>query len=131
MAWPTAAMAYGSALAPSAGWRSCATRGWAVCARWLILLLGRQHSARPGGLGADFALGLRPAALIAPAVLLLVVTAVGGLRTLAAVAVAHAVAWLIWQAARRRLGGVTGDILGLTVELSELAVLLVYAARLA
>jgi len=42
---------------------------------------------------------------------------------------AHAVACLILQAARRRLGGVTGDILGLTVELSELVVLLVYAAR--
>jgi len=100
-----------------------------VCARWLILPMGRQPGARPGGLGADFALGLRPAGLIVPALLLVVVTAVGGLWALAAVVAAHAVAWLILQVARRRLGGVTGDILGLTVELSELAVLLVYAVR--
>jgi adenosylcobinamide-GDP ribazoletransferase len=100
-----------------------------VCARWLILPLGRQRGARPGGLGADFALGLRPAGLVAGAVLLLVVTALGGVRAIVAVIAAHVVAWLIWQVARRRLGGVTGDVLGLTVELSELAVLLVYAAR--
>jgi cobalamin synthase len=41
------------------------------------------------------------------------------------------VAWLILLVARRRLGGVTGDVLGLAVELSELAVLLTYAVRLA
>jgi len=100
-----------------------------VCARWLMLPLGRQRGARPGGLGADFALGLRPAVLIAGAVVLLAVIALGGERALAAVIAAHVVAWLIWLVARRRLGGVTGDVLGLTVELSELAVLLVYAAR--
>jgi len=102
----------------------------AVCARWLLLPMGRQPGARPGGLGADFALGLQPGGLIAAGALLVLVTALGGWQALAAVAAAHVVAWLIWQVARRRLGGVTGDILGLTVELSELAVLLVYAARL-
>ena len=100
-----------------------------VCARWLILPLGRQPGARPGGLGADLALGLGPAGLVAGAAVLVVVALLGGPRTIVAVLVAHAVAWLILQAARQRLGGVTGDILGLTVELSELAVLLVYAAR--
>src|SRR4051794_18573678 len=35
-----------------------------VCARWLILPMGRQPGARPGGLGADFALGLGPAGLL-------------------------------------------------------------------
>lgn len=100
-----------------------------VCARWLILPMGQQRGARLGGLGADFALGLRPAVIIAAAVVMAVVTLLGGWRALAAVAVAHGVAWLILQVARRRLGGVTGDILGLTVEMSELAVMLAYAAR--
>jgi len=100
-----------------------------VCARWLILPMGRQPGARPGGLGADFALGLGPAGLITAGSLAAVVTLWGGPRAIIAVLSAHAVAWLILQAARRRLGGVTGDILGLTVELSELVVLLVYAAR--
>jgi adenosylcobinamide-GDP ribazoletransferase len=100
-----------------------------VCARWLILPMGRQPRARPGGLGADFALGLKPPVFVAAAAVLVLVTALGGLRALVAVAAAHLVAWLILQLARKRLGGVTGDILGLTVELSELIVLLVYAAR--
>ncbi len=102
-----------------------------VCARWLILPMGQQRGARPGGLGADFALGLRPAGLLAAAAALVLVAALGRAQALLAVGVAHAVAWLILQVARRRLGGVTGDILGLTVEMTELAVLLVYAARLA
>ena len=101
----------------------------AVCARWLILPLGLQKGARPGGLGADFALGLSPRVLLAAGAVMVVVTALGGLRALLAVAAAHGVAWLVLQVARRRLGGVTGDILGLTIELSELTVLLVYAAR--
>ena len=100
-----------------------------VCARWLLLPMGRQRGARPGGLGADFAFGLRPAGLVAAAAVLVLVTVLGGAPALAAVVAAHGVAGLIWLVARRRLGGVTGDILGLTVELSELAVLLVYAAR--
>jgi adenosylcobinamide-GDP ribazoletransferase len=102
-----------------------------VCGRWLILPMGRQPGARPGGLGADFALGLRPPVFIAAVAIMAVVAALGGLRALVAVAAAHVVAWLILQLARNRLGGVTGDILGLTVEISELVVLLVYAARLA
>ena len=100
-----------------------------VCGRWLILPMGRQPGARPGGLGADFALGLRLPALLAGTALLAAVALLGGPRAVLAVLAAHGMAWLILQAARRRLGGVTGDILGLTVELSELAVLLVYAAR--
>ncbi len=100
-----------------------------VCARWLILPMGRQPGARPGGLGADFALGLRPVGLWVAGAVLVVVALLGGPRAIVAVVLAHVVAWLIGQAALRRLGGVTGDILGLTVELSELTVLLVYAAR--
>ena len=100
-----------------------------VCGRWLILPMGRQRGARPGGLGADFALGLRLPALLTAGVVLGVVALLGGPRAILAVLAAHGVAWLILQVARHRLGGVTGDILGLTVELSELAVLLVYAAR--
>src|SRR5206468_1630953 len=60
-----------------------------VCARWLILPLGRQRGARPGGLGADFALGLSPAGLVAPALFLAAVTALGGARALMAVIAAH------------------------------------------
>jgi adenosylcobinamide-GDP ribazoletransferase len=42
----------------------------------------------------------------------------------------HLGLWGIIRLARSRLGGVTGDVFGLTVELSELIVLLTFAAAL-
>ena len=99
-----------------------------VAGRWLLLLMARQPNARPGGLGADFALGLQPRTLWVAGAVTLLVAALGGWRGLAGLVVAHGVAWLVWRAARARLGGVTGDVLGLTVELSELVVLLAFSA---
>jgi adenosylcobinamide-GDP ribazoletransferase len=102
----------------------------AVTARWLLLLAGRQPGARPDGLGAAFASGLRPGALWVAGALTLAVAALGGWRGLAALAAAHVAAATVFAVARARLGGLTGDVFGLTVELAELAVLLVFAARL-
>ncbi|MCC7358937.1 MAG: adenosylcobinamide-GDP ribazoletransferase [Anaerolineales bacterium] len=98
-----------------------------LAGRWLLLLMARQPNARPGGLGADFALGLQPRALWAVGAATLLVALLGGWRGLLGLALAHGEAWLVWQAARARLGGVTGDVLGLTVELSELVVLLAFS----
>ena len=64
-------------------------------------------------------------AAVVPAIL----AVLGGWRGLAALAAALLVARVVMRVARARLGGVTGDVLGLTVELSELAVLLVFAAQ--
>jgi adenosylcobinamide-GDP ribazoletransferase len=100
----------------------------AAIARWLVLLAARQPGARPGGLGAAFSSGLRPAALWLAGVLPLGLALLGSLRGLAALAAAHLVAWVIFRIAAARVGGLTGDVFGLTVELSELSVLLVYAA---
>ncbi len=50
-------------------------------------------------------------------------------RVLRAALFAHLVAFTVIALARARLGGVTGDVLGLTVELAELAVLLTFAAN--
>ena len=99
-------------------------------ARWLILIVARQPSARPGGLGADFALGLTPKVFILAALIPLMLILLGGWRALIAAALAHLVAFVIIRFARARLGGVTGDVLGLTVELVELTVLLTFAANL-
>lgn len=98
-------------------------------ARWLILLVARQPMARPGGLGADFAMGLTWRTLLYAVLLPLGLVITGGLRALLAAAAAHLAAWGIVRLARARLGGVTGDVLGLTVELSEAVVLLVFAAQ--
>ena len=102
----------------------------AVAARWLILLVARQPAARPGGLGDLFAAGLNVRSLVIAGIVALAVALLGGWRAWVAVAAAHGVAWLAVRLARSRLGGVTGDVLGLSVELGELTVLLVYTVRL-
>lgn len=98
-------------------------------ARWLILIVAAQPSARPGGLGEAFKRGLNRSVYAGAAVGPIILIALGGWRALIAVVAAHLGAMLIGHAARSRLGGVTGDVLGLTVEVSELIVLLVFAAK--
>ena len=99
-----------------------------VVGRWLILLAARQPSARAGGLGQAFADGLRPRSLLLAALLPIALALLGGLRAGLAVGLAWVIALAILRLARVRLGGVTGDVFGLVVELAELTVLLTYAA---
>ncbi len=98
-------------------------------ARWLILLVARQPMARSGGLGADFVTGLTWRAFLFAVLVPLGLVIAGGLRGLLAAAAAHLAVWGVVRLARARLGGVTGDVLGMTVELSEAVVLLVFAAQ--
>jgi adenosylcobinamide-GDP ribazoletransferase len=84
--------------------------------------------ARPDGLGA-----LVAGTVSAP----LLLAAAGGTAALAAladpwrgplaVAAAVTVAWLLTNHARRRLGGITGDVIGGTIELSTMTALIVLA----
>ncbi len=100
--------------------------------RWLILPVALQPQARLGGLGADFAQGLTPPVLILAALVpgaFLIAGMLGAWNVLAALTLAHLLALGIIRVARARLGGVTGDVLGLTVELSELVVLLTFAVH--
>lgn len=100
-------------------------------ARWLLLWVARQPLARPSGLGADFAAGLSSRAqgwaLLLPIALFL---SFPTLHAFLALAAASGVTGFVIRIAHARLGGVTGDVYGLVVELSELAILLVYAATL-
>jgi cobalamin synthase len=100
-----------------------------VVARWLILIAARQPAARPGGMGQTFAAGLNPGILLLAAILPAALALVAGPRACLAVALAGLVTALALRLARARLGGVTGDVFGLVVELSELTILLTYAAR--
>jgi adenosylcobinamide-GDP ribazoletransferase len=105
----------------------------ATFARWLIVLAARQPLARPSGLAAEFAAGqtrttLGLAALLPVALLGLGVF--GSWRLLLAAALAHLIALGLIGLARARLGGVTGDVFGLIVELSELAALLAFVGQL-
>ncbi|GAA0809179.1 adenosylcobinamide-GDP ribazoletransferase [Spirilliplanes yamanashiensis] len=90
-------------------------------------------AARPDGLGALVAGTVPVTALAAVAV----VTAVAGLFAVPgrpwqgplAVAAALVTAGLLTRHARRRLGGITGDVIGAGVELSTVAALVVLAVR--
>ncbi len=101
-----------------------------VVARWLILITARQRSARPGGMGSDFAAGLSARTLLLAALLPAALTLLGGPRAWLAVALAGLTTVAALRLAQARLGGVTGDIFGLVVELAELTVVLTYAAVL-
>ncbi len=110
-------------------------RGWyalllaPVMGRWLILLAATRPQARPGGMGASIAGALDARALVLAAIVPAVLLALGGTRSAIAAVVAHLVAFAVFRVSRSKLGGVTGDIYGLTVQLAELSVVLVYCAR--
>ncbi len=104
-------------------------------ARWTLLLVARQPMARPGGLGDEFGKNLSPQSIVIAAIvpvllsILLVIRLSSSWQSLLAIFAVLAATLLLTRAAQRRLGGVTGDVFGLVVEMSELAVLLVYAIR--
>jgi adenosylcobinamide-GDP ribazoletransferase len=102
----------------------------AVFSRWMVLFAARQPTARPGGLAADFALGLTRRSLVFAGLLPMALVLAGGLRGLAAAGVASLLTLAIIRFARSRLGGITGDVFGVIIELSELAVLIIFAANL-
>lgn len=100
----------------------------AALGRWLVLLSAHQPQARAGGLGAAFAAGLGGRVYLGALLLPLTGVAISGVRGLAAALTAHAAGYSIFHLARRRLGGVTGDVLGMVIELTETAVLGVFVA---
>jgi adenosylcobinamide-GDP ribazoletransferase len=92
--------------------------------RFLLLPAGRQPMARPGGMGADFSSGLNRTAILWGALVVALLAGLAGWRGLLIVLMVHAVIWAVLSAAKARLGGMTGDVLGLVVELAELVTLL-------
>lgn len=98
----------------------------AITARWLILPVALQPPARPSGMGADFALGVEWFIPVLAGILPIALLIWGGIPVLIAMIAAHlAAAWLVWIA-RQRIGGVTGDVLGMVVEVTEVVVLLAF-----
>lgn len=96
----------------------------AALARWALLLLARQPNARPGGLGSAFGAGVRPWMLWLSAPIPLVLIYLAGKPGWVGLVLASISWMMILMSSRRKLGGVTGDILGLAVEISEIMVLL-------
>lgn len=101
-------------------------------ARWLLLVAAQRPSARPGGMGASMGLAQSPGRVAGAALMPLAVTAMLGwqqwLLWLAVAGAALAALGVLWLA-QRRLGGVTGDVFGAVVEVSEVVFLCVACVR--
>jgi adenosylcobinamide-GDP ribazoletransferase len=102
----------------------------AATGRWILLSAGKQKMARPGGMGADFALGLSQAAFIPASLMMVALLCLAGWIGLIAFLLSTGIAWLIIRLANSRLGGLTGDVFGLLVEASEIVVLLIFCLKI-
>ncbi len=100
-------------------------------ARWLMLFVAQQPAARPGGLGAAFSAGLPKESWIGAAIIPLMLIVPGAPRSIFAALAAALVTFGIVRLARSRLGGVTGDVFGMTIEVVEVVVLLVFCINTA
>ena len=111
-----------------AGWNAFFALAGVCCmaatlARSLAVAAMRLPTARPGGLGAMMNDGItRRGELIALA-LGLGICLLNGTRGLVGQIAGLLMAWLLLTAARKRLGGVTGDVFGFLTESVECAVL--------
>ncbi len=97
-------------------------------ARWLLLVAGRQPFAGSGGLGSTFAEGLTVRNVVVAGLLpalILVIVAWQYWLILPAAAFSLLICLGVIGLARKQIGGVTGDVLGAVVELSEVAMLIV------
>ena len=102
----------------------------ASLARWCILPGGLFPLARSSGMGADFVLGFQRLFIAWGAVIPLMIAVLLGIRgilsTLAGVGAAVLILWM----AKSRIGGVTGDVFGMVVEIVEVAVLVTFLIEL-
>jgi adenosylcobinamide-GDP ribazoletransferase len=96
----------------------------ATISRWLILPAGLLPLAHPGGMGADFASGLKRSAILITAILPLGLVFLLGTQGLFALLAALLAAAAVLGLAYTGIKGVSGDVFGMLVEVTETAVLL-------
>jgi adenosylcobinamide-GDP ribazoletransferase len=96
----------------------------ATISRWFILPAGLLPLAHPGGMGADFASGLKRSAIFITAILPLGLAFLLGTQGLFAVLTSLLAAAAVLGLAYTGIKGVTGDVFGMLVEVTETAVLL-------
>lgn len=87
--------------------------------RWFIILAGFQPLARPDGMGMDFSSGLRKSALVWGSIIPLGLAIILGAQGILAIGLALLVVFLLLRFVHVRIGGVTGDVFGLIVEVVE------------
>jgi len=96
-------------------------------ARWWVLVAARAPQAYPDGMGDRMSAVVKPITLFTAAIVPALILAIYGLTAIPAVLFSGLVAVLILRTAKDKLGGATGDVMGLTVECTEAAVLLAFA----
>jgi adenosylcobinamide-GDP ribazoletransferase len=101
----------------------------ASLARFCILPAALLRLARPSGMGADFAAGFRRSFIFWAAIIPLVVAVFLGARGILALLTGLVAFLLVLWFARSRIGGVTGDVFGMIVEIVEAVVLLTFLVR--
>lgn len=94
-----------------------------VLARSWVFAAMRLPSARPDGLGEAVHRGVGVQQELIALAFGLAICILNGTRGLAALVLSALVAWLLLTVARRRLGGVTGDVFGCLIEVLECTVL--------
>lgn len=98
----------------------------ASLARWCILPVGLTPLARPSGMGADFVLGFRRLFIIWGAIIPLAIAILLGVRGVLSALAGLVAAALVLGLAKSRIGGVTGDVFGMLVEIVETIVLIAF-----
>lgn len=95
--------------------------------RWCILPAGTMPLARPSGLGSDFAAGFHRRYIFVGAIIPLALALILGARGVISLLAGLIAAALVLRLAKSRIGGVTGDVFGMTVEVVETVSLLIFA----
>jgi adenosylcobinamide-GDP ribazoletransferase len=96
----------------------------ASLARWCILPAALLPLARPSGMGADFAAGFQRSFIFWGALVPLAIAIILGKHGILSIVTGLiASAFVLWLA-KSRIGGVTGDVFGMVVEVVETIVLL-------
>lgn len=96
----------------------------ATIGRWMILPASLLPLATPDGMAADFSSGFKRGVIFISAVLPLGLACLLGIPGFFAVVAAGVAAAAVLLFAYRRINGVTGDVFGMLVEVTETAVLL-------
>ena len=100
----------------------------ASLARWCILPAGLFPLARPSGMGADFASGLRRSFIAWGALIPLAIALSLGARGIISLCTGVIATAFVLRLTTSRIGGVTGDVFGMIVEIVETVVLLTFVA---
>ena len=98
----------------------------ASLARWCILPAGLMPLARPSGMGSDFAAGFQRSFMVWSVIIPLSLAILLGLRGILSFVAGLGAAVLVLWLARSRIGGITGDVFGMLVEIVEAVILLTF-----